>query len=363
MNPPVPLEAILRYLLEILGIDPKEFPERAPQTWRPLLNLAAEETIDLYLAAWFLRDWGESVPPDLRVALDTSLRRNEARNALLKSQVAELAVLFGEAGIPAMFLKGAAGLVRELYPLACRQVLDIDVLVPLDRVGDSRRLLRSEGYEPRPLKFTLAESFQHIERHWHRARVADVEIHFRPYPSVSSADPVMTGIWDDAESLALGSARVTVPSVTDHAWILMRTDMLGRPFFPRLRDAIETHLILKNGHSVDFGLIARRAESDGVPNIVRGMSCACTRYLGMAPFASTNGPLPKRWEKWSLEFNRRRRSGRIKHPEHLCEFAAMRFLPDGRIASRIRFMHRVVRCEYAQYPQRFLYYIGVIPDY
>ena len=59
---------------------------------------------------------------------------NKARNIKLSMEIVELAKMFREAGIPAMFLKVAAGLVRGLYPLAWRFISDIDVMVSPEKM-------------------------------------------------------------------------------------------------------------------------------------------------------------------------------------------------------------------------------------
>ena len=97
----------------------------------------------------------------------------------------------------------------------------------------------------------------------------------------------MPNIWHDANILLLNNKEVTFPSITDHVWILMRTDVVQRPFLPRLCDAIEIFLILKKNYSFDSDILNKRAKQEIVPAIVRGMSYACSRYMGINPLLRT----------------------------------------------------------------------------
>jgi hypothetical protein len=88
------------------------------------------------------------VPDPVRTELATFFKVNAIRNELLAEEMARILRLLGNAGIPAMPLKGIA-LAESLYEdPALRVFEDIDVLVPTDHTIEAFQLIVSSGYEP-----------------------------------------------------------------------------------------------------------------------------------------------------------------------------------------------------------------------
>jgi len=88
------------------------------------------------------------VPDPVRTELANFFKVNAIRNELLAEEMARILRLLGDAGIPAMPLKGIA-LAESLYEdLALRVFEDIDVLVPTERMIEAFHLLVSSGYKP-----------------------------------------------------------------------------------------------------------------------------------------------------------------------------------------------------------------------
>lgn len=91
------------------------------------------------------------LPPDCAAYLEAARHLNARRNDRLLAQAAEIAAATADAGIPAVFLKGTALLARGLHAdPATRLVGDIDLLVPVRRVGDAAAALASAGYRRLP---------------------------------------------------------------------------------------------------------------------------------------------------------------------------------------------------------------------
>jgi hypothetical protein len=88
------------------------------------------------------------VPDPVRTELANFFKVNAIRNELLAEEMARILRLLGDAGIPAMPLKGIA-LAESLYEdPALRVFEDMDILVPAERMIEAFHLLVSSGYKP-----------------------------------------------------------------------------------------------------------------------------------------------------------------------------------------------------------------------
>ena len=338
------LKPIVNYLLDILRIFPGDLPYRVRNSWHPLFQLAINQKIYHYLAAWSIEEWSEIIPADVRTELQRSLAANKARNALLSLQMVKIAQLFRSRNIPLMFIKGAAGLIRSIYPLEWRYLSDLDVLIPSYCVNKSRHLLQSAGYLPEQ-NHVVPPYHHHIEPYYHADHVGGVEVHIEPYDLSILDSPAMPHIWQDANILQFQKEEMIVPSLTDHVWIFIRTGVIDNVFLPRLKEAIEMTLILKDGYSIDYNILTKRAGNDNIHNIVKGMSYTCSQYMGIKPFIPIDDPLLKRWENWSLELQRKIIK-KVKYKRSRKRFGAVTFLTYHGITHKILFCKWLIRYEF-----------------
>ena len=87
------------------------------------------------------------MPAHVQRWLETAFKLNAVRNGSLATELARVLKLFGEAGIPAIPLKGVA-LSESLYgDTSLRVCGDLDILVPRSLVGRSFQVLLRNGYE------------------------------------------------------------------------------------------------------------------------------------------------------------------------------------------------------------------------
>ena len=295
-------ERIIHYVLDLVSAPPGKLPERAANRWDDLLRGAHSLRIIHPVAAWILDMWPDRLRENLVEELKCELSRNIARNAAISAQVEHLSTLFGENGISCIFIKGAAGQVRSLYPPGWRFMSDIDIIIPDGVVNEAVRLMKNEGYHELPGSIV---QIHHVQPLTHSDHVSSVELHTEPYPRTPHEPMVLPEIRACAEHAAFKGKTVTVPSITDHVWILARTDPVGRPLLPRLEDVIELALINSAGYDVDFDRLIERAEKERMPGLMAGMSYACSVYGGITPFAPVDRERIRRWESWSLELRRR----------------------------------------------------------
>ncbi|MBV9607024.1 MAG: nucleotidyltransferase family protein [Solirubrobacterales bacterium] len=89
-------------------------------------------------------------PAAVQSALERVYLANAARNMFMASSLRRVVDALSGAGIPALLLKGAA-LAETAYPdPAQREMLDLDVLVPADRVDAASATLAELGYRAAP---------------------------------------------------------------------------------------------------------------------------------------------------------------------------------------------------------------------
>ncbi|MGE5538992.1 MAG: nucleotidyltransferase family protein [Gemmatimonas sp.] len=121
---------------------------RAVDDWTRPLELANTHllTPSLY-AALAASHRLAALPTEVRDYLKLLHRNTGERNAALRAQALDLLRALGDAGVPAMPLKGALSLFCDHFPdHSARLFRDIDVLVPAQSMADAVRALEGLGY-------------------------------------------------------------------------------------------------------------------------------------------------------------------------------------------------------------------------
>jgi hypothetical protein len=130
----------------------------------------------LPLVWWNLRRQGIEDPRLAR--LEDRYRTTRARNEGQIRELVQLLDAFRTAGIPTLVLKGAALLGSAYDDLGLRPMSDIDLLVPLERVGSASRTLEALGWRaeapatPAMTRMVHALQFTQpsrvpVDLHWH----------------------------------------------------------------------------------------------------------------------------------------------------------------------------------------------------
>lgn len=111
--------------------------------WPPLVELAQGQGVAAVLL-WRLAGHDALLPPDAHAALKRDARAIQARALVLDAAVHQIHGALHDAGIPAIWLKGAA-LARTIYPdPTLRPMIDLDVLVEADE--PALTVLKTLGY-------------------------------------------------------------------------------------------------------------------------------------------------------------------------------------------------------------------------
>lgn len=149
--------------------------------WQRVAAMARRHRVQ-GLVAQALRYAGVRVPPDLAQEALRIAQTSLAQSA----ESLRIQALFRNAGIAVCFLKGAALAYRLYGSVAARQSIDIDAMVPVERVPDCWAILASEGYTQRipaaPLSGHGLRAFMRASKdstHHHAAKRLVLELHWR----------------------------------------------------------------------------------------------------------------------------------------------------------------------------------------
>jgi hypothetical protein len=357
MNYEYTLGQCANYFLDILDVPKGDLPDRAKGRWDDVFSLASDQRIYHYLAAWALEFWDDALPGKLKDQLSIALAWNKARNIKLSQEIIELAKMLREEEIQALFLKGAAGLVRGLYPLEWRYISDIDVLVKKEKIEKVKKLIKSCEYV---IMGTKKNQHPHHMAPFKRMKnIAWVEIHTKPYIN-SFNNSLLNNIFNDSENIMFGNELISVPSITDQVWILLRTDLIRKVFVPRLNDAIELTLINERGFSIDYGLLTERAEVERIPNIIPKMLHTVKCFFDISsPVMNDYSYL----EEWNIEgINYQKKFNRILFYRKLRLYcASLKYFASYGFRNKIRLLILFLNSEPKKNILTFLYpQVGIV---
>jgi hypothetical protein len=150
------------------------------------------------------------LPPAVKDFLHEVYVLNTARNEKLKNQAIEIIDTLSQARISSVLLKGGAFLFDATQEdLGDRMMVDIDVLVPEDRLAQSVVILKDLGYDTLGDKKRRPHHYPPLFRH---GEVATIEIHWCIGDETKLLPPEHA--FDDAIALEAGASKVWIPSPT-----------------------------------------------------------------------------------------------------------------------------------------------------
>ena len=335
-------EKTFEYILSIANTPHNDLPLRVMQNWNIITPIAEQMKINGYLAPWVLNTWGVYCDPEMRYHLIGIIFRNKLRNQKMIEQIYRLSALFDTHDVPILFLKGATGLVQNLYPTESRFLADIDILVKVGYMQQGEMLLIANGY-------VLDDSVRvpvyhhHIALYRHPEYPGTVELHHEPYDASMLDRPVMPEIWEHAQCLKLNGQNISVPSMDDHIWITMRSHGYSKATLPRFHEAMELLVILQAGHHIDFNLLRRRCAKDMIPGLLDGVLYTMHRYFGIEP------PKPYHvsdsWKHWSDNMNRTRLGAGVKETAPERRFGCLYFLNNHTFYRKLLLFKKMVHYE------------------
>jgi hypothetical protein len=131
-------------------------------SWTIFIALTHEYRVSSMMAGALNRlPSSSSLPNAVRLFFSGIATHHRQRNELVRVEAIEVAQILNGIGVRPLFMKGGAHLLTDLYPdIAMRQVSDLDILVPAERINDCVAALGIEG-------ITQLTDYQHPRAHHH----------------------------------------------------------------------------------------------------------------------------------------------------------------------------------------------------
>ena len=279
--------AAFRFICDCLSWPPPERLSRAVSgedfSWTELIALAHEYRVSSAVAAG-LSEAGVSdlLLKDAAVYFASTATHCRQRSKQIRSQAIDVAQILNAIGVTPLFMKGGAHLSAGLYPdPGMRQMADLDILVPAERIDDCVAVLGRNG-------ITRAGDHIHPRAHHHQPLVRSdyplpIELHHEvlAYPN---EDFLPAGeMRETCTVLVLRGARIAVPSPTcaaihaiAHAQLTDLDYVYGRFDLRGLLDlALLTHA---RGDALDWDSVCQRFDDHGKQTAL-GYQLSCAADL------------------------------------------------------------------------------------
>ncbi len=203
--------------------------------------------------------------------LTTVYGYNHQRNISIVRQLQDISNLLSEIGVTPVLLKGAAALSEGYYyHIGARVMMDVDILVPEEKIVKCIELLEKKGGY-RPLENSSSEwGIHHYQRISSNNGAAAVELHFRSLAKAYPYFPNEEFMKHIRPSKTIENADVLVP-VYDMYHVFLHSEISDRSH--------RNHVLsLKNVHhaaviatscesEIDWDLLAKKVEENSISDI------------------------------------------------------------------------------------------------
>lgn len=239
----------------------------SPAEWQQLLTLANEQRVEPLFYHRLLPYQAQlNMPEDVFKSVQLSFYHNVMRNTRIAQELSKLLRLFQQHNIQVIVLKGAC-LANTVYTYAgLRVMMDLDLLLPVDRINQAVALLLADGYQPQgPLGQVITDHFavlHHLPPFRHPDSTITIEVHTAVAPPDRFYSVDSQELWAQARPLSIGTETALSLDVED---LLLYTCMhatyrhlleLDARFLCDLDAIIHTYQQV-----IDWKLVERRARA------------------------------------------------------------------------------------------------------
>ena len=246
-----------------------------------LVSLASQHWVSAAIVPFQSRK-GRRLPSDLQEYFEGAATLNRMRNTRIRSEALAITKALNEIGVVPVFLKGGANLLSGLYSdTAVRIMLDLDILVPAERVQECIAAMEAQGYV-----HLIDNGFPDHHHYFPLGRPgmeASIELHVDPLDIQYGHFLSSSDVFQHAEHLTVGGARLAVPA----AWCRLVHCIAHAQFSNHaliyghvpLRDLIDTVLLTRTG-SIDWDAVSTRFASPLKRTALAFHLLAANRLLG-----------------------------------------------------------------------------------
>jgi hypothetical protein len=258
------------------GLGPAFSPRRpsipsASVPWASVIE-AADGHLVAPALGWCLRG-DDRVPPDVRACLETLLDLNGRRNRIMLQALEVAVASLNAVAIAPLLLKGAAGLVEDLYSDPGMRIMgDLDLLVREAQVDRAVAALEKAGFGLGTAHPAGADH-HHLAPRVHAEWRVSVELHTRPAPRSLDGLLDVGRYFEDARPRQWRGYQVLVPGPADwlvhniaHGQIVDGHYWLG---VPRLRQLLDLALLrARYVGAIDMARVEQRFRDAGYGQVL-----------------------------------------------------------------------------------------------
>jgi hypothetical protein len=265
-----------------------------PLNWPDFLKILRRHRI-VSLANFNLARSGHDIPADVRAPLAAAARDCAATDLIHAAETARLQREFDEAGLPALFLKGATTGVLAYGALGVKQSWDIDLLTTEPNMIDAMELLQRRGYRLVSPAGLSPAALARFARFYHEAQLRDdrgitVELHWRLFTK-----PVMSGVSALSETQVVRLGDRDVRTLRDDLLIVFLIGHGQEHGWSRLKWLADLNAMLSRGSVERIEGVYGAASALGLGQEASAALLLCARLFELAlPL-----DLAKRWQNES----------------------------------------------------------------
>lgn len=211
--------------------------------WNSFLKTAAHHRL-LPVIHQTLLHWESSpVPAPIQAEIQRLTQQSMLRMLLLSGEICRITTACKQIELPFLFLKGPV-LAQKLYgDLSLRISSDIDLLVPLEKLGQAELVLKEMGYEKTEYFSTLLNDWKWRHHHltfYHPQSKVKVELHWRMHPGPGK-EAAFENLWKRRGEITMG--KVNVPMLGNEDLFVFLTLHGARHGWSRLRWLHDIHYL------------------------------------------------------------------------------------------------------------------------
>ncbi len=259
------------------------------EAWPSLLSVARAEAL---LGTLAHVSASQPLPPAIAALFAAERAATANAHRLVLAEARRCRSTLAAIGVQPVLLKGTAYVAAGLSAAQGRQVGDVDILVPRDRLDACEAALRGAGWEwlkPDPYDDSYYRRWMHeLPPLLHRDRDRILDVHHTILPLTHRARPDAAALLTDAVVTKEGFHLLSPQDRIIHcaAHLIADGDLAGG-----LRNLWDMHCLLRD--VVDWDGLAARAEHHQLwPELHRAMRLAMALY---------GTPIPKRYDNWDRQ--------------------------------------------------------------
>jgi len=206
--------------------------------WRELVDVAIANSVHPLLAQRVLT---RELPPAIAAELRTYQAETVYRNTQRLRDFSEIVLAMQAKDVPVIALKGMHLTPLVYRNLGARRMVDLDLLVPPQRLEDAVAALRSIGYDSTPFRLVPNDPvpyFSYTVPPFRRENSSDVDLHWHIHNLRSGASINVPEFWEHSVPARIGTVDVRVLAnedlllhVAEHATYAHRCEISVRACF------------------------------------------------------------------------------------------------------------------------------------